>query len=135
MEIKWIFVTKGKYWLQFQQAFQEKGEIVDQVVTWLTKLAVNFEFHDIKTELMSAIIQNFYSKCFKWYALCEALTCDNLLSKAQNMEVNETEVSIIEKSLPHMLLVMILKRRRWANSAMPMFPSGYEIEMHIQKYG
>jgi hypothetical protein len=35
---------------QFQQAVQEKGEIVDQLfATWLRKLAVNCEFNDLRT--------------------------------------------------------------------------------------
>ena len=62
---------------------KQSGEIVDQFVTRLRKLAATCEFGDVAKEIKPAVIQNCLSKRLQRYALREdALTLDNLMAKA-----------------------------------------------------
>ena len=99
----WMNISRLRRMLtQFRQAVHEKGETVDQFATRLRKLAANCEFRDKDKELKSAIIQNCLSKRLRRYALREeALTLDNLLSKARGLEASEAQATGIKKSLPH----------------------------------
>ena len=85
---------------QFWQAKQEEGEMIDQFVTRLRKLAAYCEFSDLDRELKSAIIQNCTSKRLRRSALREEnLTLDKLIAKARSLEASESQASGIEKSL------------------------------------
>ena len=67
---------------KFRQAKQEEGEMTDQFVTRLRKLAAYCEFGDLDREMKSSIIQNCTSKHLRRYALREeTLTLDKLLAK------------------------------------------------------
>ena len=85
---------------KFRQAVQKASETVDQFATRLRKIAAHCEFSNLERELKSAIIQNCHSKHLRRFALREeALTLDELLTKARALKTSETQASGIEKSL------------------------------------
>ena len=87
---------------QFWQAIQQPSETVDQFATRLRKMASNCEFHDTDKEIKAVIIQNCQSKRLRRYALREdALTLENLLTKACSLEASERQATGMEKSLSH----------------------------------
>ena len=68
----------------------------------LRRMASNCEFHDTDKEIKAVIIQNSQSKRLRRYALCEdALTLENLLTKARSLEASERQATGMEKSLSH----------------------------------
>ena len=85
---------------QFRKAVQQKGETVDQFATRLRKIGANCEFHDLNTEIKSAIIQSCQSKRLRRFALREnALTLDALITKARSLEASEREATGMERDL------------------------------------
>ena len=87
---------------QFWQAIQQPSETVDQFATRLRKMASNCEFHDTDKEIKAVIIQNCQSKRLRRYALREdALTLENLLTKARSLEASKRQATGMEKSLSH----------------------------------
>ena len=76
---------------QFHQTTQQPTESVEQFATRLRKLSLNCEFHDVDSEIKSAIIQNCTSKRLRRFALREnELTLDALLTKARSLKMSET---------------------------------------------
>ena len=85
---------------QFRKAVQQKGETVDQFATRLRKIGANCEFHDLNTEIKSAIIQSCQSKRLRRFALREnALILDTLITKARSLEASEREATGMERDL------------------------------------
>ena len=73
---------------------------MDQFATRLRKIGTNCEFHNLDTEIKSAIIQGCQSKRLRRFALREnALTLDSLIAKARSLEASEREATGMERGL------------------------------------
>ena len=84
--------------LKFRNVTQNTGETIDSFHTRLRALAVNCDFHDVDSEILTQILHGCTSSRLRRRALRESFTLDQILSEARSQELSEARATDIEQT-------------------------------------
>ena len=84
--------------LKFRNVTQNAGETIDSFHTRLRALAVNCDFHDVDSEILTQILHSCTSSRLRRRALRESFTLDQILSEARSQELSEARATDIEQT-------------------------------------